>query len=164
MYLAPVAPEGFYAVEAALFGEEDVSHEVEGVYNDPAARRVVVAPDGLYVEVFEGLFKLVGEGAEVRLGSGGRDNEVVCDGRFPANVENADVLGFFVVESLPTFLYNFESRVKVGNFFCRRLFRNSLFCRNLLCGGLLGNSLLRRYFFGGNFLYRSFLGNGLFRG
>jgi hypothetical protein len=95
-----VAPKGFEVIAAALFVGKEVDNKVEGIDDEPAAQgggaeEALVAALGVQDFVEGGL-----EGAEVRVGGRGGDDEIIGDGRLGGEFKDPDIFGFFIVEGL----------------------------------------------------------------
>jgi len=77
-------------------------HHVEGVDDLPAALLPALDPDDALPRGVDDLLQLNAQRPQMRLGGGGRDDQVIRDRGLRGDIKDADVTRLFVVEDAVT--------------------------------------------------------------
>jgi hypothetical protein len=92
-----VAPKIFKAVELAFFPAEDVHDDLHVIEHNPLTCGETVHGDGANpVVIFQSIFNRARDRLQLRLRSSRADNEEIGEARDSLQIEDDDILCFFV--------------------------------------------------------------------
>ena len=92
-----IAPKILEAVKLAFFGAEDVHNDLHVIEDDPLARRETVYRDSANaMVVLQSIFNRARDRLQVRLRRSRANNEEIGEARDSLEIEDDDVLCFFV--------------------------------------------------------------------
>jgi len=91
-----IAPQRFEIIEGALVRLEDMDENPEVIEHDPLAGRKTVGVAGQSELVPQPFLHFRADGFEVRVARAGADDKIIGEAAELAQIEDANVFGFFV--------------------------------------------------------------------